>query len=289
MLIIIIKILIILFSIIGLIQKQFSQIEYFLICGFVFSFFSLFLYLLKKEIVWFWIPILFFLITFRIYLTPVPPPPPEIWLKAQNNDKINLEKKDLIKLYVKVTIDTIIKPGSYIANLEITKAYDEKNLAYEKDFQVETKLIKIYFQGNDFYLSSGCRVVLKLEKKSLPTQPPTNSFGEYLISNGVDSIVRFNRENIFFRDCRNLGLRGSFQNNLSKILTKAKFDFYERGVAFGLILGRASYIDPELKNKAKMLGILHLFAASGLHLALVYVWFFFPISFFLGKKTNTHY
>lgn len=57
-----------------------------------------------------------------------------------------------------------------------------------------------------------------------------------------------------------------------------------RGIALGMVLGQAGYMDRATKNTAKVLGILHVFAASGLHLALLYGFFFFPLSRLLGPR-----
>lgn len=57
-----------------------------------------------------------------------------------------------------------------------------------------------------------------------------------------------------------------------------------RGIALGMVLGQAGYMDRATKDTARVLGILHVFAASGLHLALMYGLLYLPLSRLLGAR-----
>ncbi len=311
---IIVKIIFIFLMCVGLTQNLIQPSLFFFWIG-IFTFhLTLVLSILKQTRLWFWLPILLIFLGIRIALIPPSPLPPEVWKENLKENNLSNKKQGAnrsekkLKYYVRIDIESVIKPGTYLTKVELNQAYQKDKLVYERvnkkqNLNAEKKdltfrniiqynqiksssKIGVYFKGDDNYLASGCRIWMKLEKMSLPRRIPNNSFGEYLRSNQMESIVYFRRKNFYKRNCRHLDMRGRFQNTLSTILSKAKFNFYEKGVAFGLILGRASYIDPDLKDKAKKLGILHLFAASGMHLALVYVWFFWPLSYFKGKKNK---
>lgn len=99
-------------------------------------------------------------------------------------------------------------------------------------------------------------------------------------------MLRLSRKDIYRKDCRHQDLRGKFQNMLGRTLYKSGFSLHERGVALGLLLGRSGYMQRGLKKKAVELGILHLFAASGLHMGIFYLCFYYPLSRWRGKKSK---
>ena len=242
--------------------------------------------------------LLLFLFLIRFSLIAEPIQLPDKWYASGKQGKQK-------KLYLRGTITEVLKPGAYLADLEILdfdKYKSKKNNKYRfkkknKEKQSDNNKIKettnkkklfipVYIQINDYYLFNTCRLWLNLVGKSLPQRLAKNGFGDYLKKKGAVSLLRLSRKNIYRKDCRKLDLRGKFQNALGFILYKSGFNLYERGLALGLLLGRSSYMQKTLKQKAKELGILHLFAASGLHMGIFYLWVYWPLYRLRGKKSK---
>ncbi|TGK34966.1 ComEC/Rec2 family competence protein [Leptospira gomenensis] len=60
----------------------------------------------------------------------------------------------------------------------------------------------------------------------------------------------------------------SFREKIGSDLENAELDSESRGIALGLVFGESKRLSKDFKEKAKQGGILHLFAASGLHLGI---------------------
>ncbi|TGL63368.1 ComEC/Rec2 family competence protein [Leptospira sarikeiensis] len=60
-----------------------------------------------------------------------------------------------------------------------------------------------------------------------------------------------------------------FSDQINRILDRANIHEREREISLGLVLGDAKGLDKEFKKSAREGGILHLFAASGLHLGIL--------------------
>jgi len=65
---------------------------------------------------------------------------------------------------------------------------------------------------------------------------------------------------------------------------KVRFSKEAEGIALGMLTGKSGWMDRDTKSTAAGLGILHLFAASGLHLGILYAVLYWPLSKLLGPK-----
>lgn len=63
--------------------------------------------------------------------------------------------------------------------------------------------------------------------------------------------------------------RREIRNTLETILESGGLTDYSRDISMGLIFGDSSYLSQDFKQKAREGGILHLFAASGLHIGIL--------------------
>ncbi len=63
-------------------------------------------------------------------------------------------------------------------------------------------------------------------------------------------------------------VRRNIKNYIEALLARGGMEDYSLEISLGLIFGDSSYLDREFKLKAKEGGILHLFAASGLHIGI---------------------
>ena len=238
--------------------------------------------------VFLWLPLLFLLIFVRLIVLPTNTMFSEGW-----REQLPLKKQSIY--YVRAKIKSVFKPGTYLAEMQLLEKkrkyrhkfsnqnYQERNLKKIKKQKIPHSFV--YLQINDYYLVSGCRLWLNLKRNKLPQSLPQSGFGQYLQKSGAKHTLRISRKQIYRKSCRNLDLRGKFQDALGRTLYKSGFSLHQRSVALGLILGRASYMQKELKQKATELGILHLFAASGLHMGIFFLWFYWPLSRLCGKKS----
>lgn len=64
-------------------------------------------------------------------------------------------------------------------------------------------------------------------------------------------------------------LKKEFSIKINEALDRAKIEGRAREISLGLVLGDAKGLDKEFKKNAREGGILHLFAASGLHLGIL--------------------
>ncbi len=229
-----------------------------------------------------WLPVLLFSFFIRLVLLPDPIVPPEGWYANKQIQKGR-------KVYAKAKIRSVFKPGTYLAEVQMfaTKKRNHKKNNSRTKTKLSSPPIPVYLQTNDYYLVSGCQIWLRLTKEGqLPQKLPSNSFGVFLQRKGIVSLVKLSYKNIYRKSCRKLDIRGKFQDALGRTLYKSGFSLEQRGVALGLILGRSGYMQKKLKNISVELGILHLFAASGLHMGIFYIWFFWPLSRLWGKKSK---
>ena len=78
------------------------------------------------------------------------------------------------------------------------------------------------------------------------------------------------------------------RKQVEDLLTRAKITDYANDIAMGLFFGDASYLDNEFKEKVREGGVLHLFAASGLHIGvfIAFLYFFSKQIWFFNYYTE---
>lgn len=141
-------------------------------------------------------------------------------------------------------------------------------------------------QINDYELDPGCVLELRLSGRAAPEAPGDSGFDRYLLRKDARTRVRASvRYHLLHKDCGALDLRGRFQFEIRERLQRyGRPERDELGAALGFLLGRAGYMDRDLKREAAQLGILHLFAASGLHLAIFYACLLAPLARLFGRR-----
>ncbi len=236
----------------------------------------------KKRRLLLWLPFLFLMLYGRLMLLPEKPKLPETWPLQGQKNLPSLQ-------YAKATITSVLRPSRYLAEMQmlIPKKHWRKKYSKSPKKRSAPERAVVYLQINDYYLTSGCKLWLNLKKGHFPSRLPQNYFGDYLRNKGAAAIVRLTRKQLYRKNCRKLSIRGQFQNTLGRMLYKSGFSLHERGVAMALLLGKSGYMNREIKKGAVELGILHLFAASGLHMGIFYLWFYWPLSRWKGKRSKT--
>lgn len=250
--------------------------------------------------------LLCFLFYFRLSSQAIErsPAPPEKWY---NWSKSNIQK--------------VVRPRGFRSNQKFRKTHNfQKNYKFRRNYKVrriqiylwaETKIEKALSRGlylatvvissknpdekfpfttalriNDDSLYPGCRLKLKLSGRAIPVRLNESSFHEYLRRKGAQSYLSVSKSyHVKKTACEEPDFRTAVKQKIRTIL-KNRFSKTDNsaGIAEGLLFGesyRAGYL---FKKNAKKLGILHLFAASGLHMAIFYGCLYLPLSLLLGKR-----
>lgn len=152
-----------------------------------------------------------------------------------------------------------------------------------KDFHIEKAPILIILKEKQ--LHSGCSGRMRFYGYSKIQIPGSDSFGNYIKKNGA-ALYSFSKSKTFLSlECNEPAFREKFRLSVQRLLSSSEgFTSRGRGAAMGMLFGKSGYLDRESKESVKKLGILHLFAASGLHLGIFYLCIYFPLSVIFGRR-----
>lgn len=156
---------------------------------------------------------------------------------------------------------------------------------------------KITF-GSEVVINKG---PLSLERRF--AREKLSSFKAYLAENGYDGVVYLNRVNDIdiigdIPDLLNMGKNPALSISILKFIDKFRYRFWSviqgnfspdtATLLRGLLLGDSSSVKGDLREAFRKSGTLHLLAASGLHLTLLFSGIFFLfrfLPFFSSNKT----
>lgn len=184
-------------------------------------------------------------------------------------------------------ISTNVSPGIYVARGTIQGHSWKKRRQWwfaeanpslrEKQFPV-----LLLLKGTEYY--PGCRIQARVYGRGVPERLTDSSFHRYARRQGATSLLRLSpRYHIISSMCPEPDVRIRIKQRIAEVL-KNRLSGRERDSAMGFILGQAGYMDRDLKQRATELGILHVFAASGMHLAILYGLLLIPMALLLGRK-----
>ncbi|MCQ9209702.1 DNA internalization-related competence protein ComEC/Rec2 [Granulicatella seriolae] len=136
-------------------------------------------------------------------------------------------------------------------------------------YRIKSEEEKYFFQEENHVIS------LKIEGLVLKPEHERNPYGfdyaDYLKSRGIFKQVQIERISDYKRNNDWVSQFIFFKNrHISKI--KSSQQGLIRDYSLGLILGIRSYVDPERLEDYKVLGIMHVLAISGLHIAILSDW-----------------
>ncbi|MBL8020873.1 MAG: ComEC/Rec2 family competence protein [Leptospirales bacterium] len=190
-------------------------------------------------------------------------------------------------LLAELEIRSNISPGIYVANGTIQGQAWKKRRQWwfaeanppirEKQFPV-----LLLLKGTEYF--PGCRIQARVYGRGVPEHLTDSSFHKYARRQGATSLLRLSpRYHILSTTCPEPDLRIRIKRRIAAVLS-SRLTGRELDSAMGFILGQAGYMDRDLKQRATELGILHVFAASGMHLAILYGLLLIPMAFLLGRK-----
>lgn len=222
------------------------------------------------------------------------PPPPDLWFSfsSENPDYEH-------RILASASIQESINPGLYLARIKI-QSYDRdldptfhgKRWKYTSPPGFRGGPDRFAGQHQSAFLSAlsvdredlypGCSLRLQVYGRGVP-EKPRGGFGEYLQSKGARSYLRvYSKWHVLDSHCP-VDVRANLRSRLFDILDRAMSPSAAQ-VSRAILLGESGWMDRNLKQAARRLGILHLFAASGLHLGIFYGVFFLPIAWKTGRK-----
>ncbi|MCB1138670.1 MAG: ComEC/Rec2 family competence protein [Leptospiraceae bacterium] len=222
------------------------------------------------------------------------PQPPDLWFSFSSEEP-DYEHRILATARIRESIN----PGLYFASIKI-HSYDRDldpsfygkqwEYAAPPGFRGGPELFASRYE-NPFLtalsvdsenLYQGCSLRLQVYGRGVPDRP-YGGFGDYLRSKGAKSYLRvYNKWHVLESHCPP-DFRATLRSRLFDILNR-DMSRAAAQVSRAILLGESGWMDRDLKQAARRLGILHLFAASGLHLGIFYGVFFLPIAWKTGRK-----
>ncbi|MBK8395459.1 MAG: ComEC/Rec2 family competence protein [Leptospiraceae bacterium] len=112
---------------------------------------------------------------------------------------------------------------------------------------------------------------------SFKNAPEDQEYFRFLIP--WDSIYLQVSESKCTRIAEEIDSKKLLRKQVENLLIRAQITDYANDIAMGLFFGDASYLDSEFKEKVREGGVLHLFAASGLHIGV-----FIGFLYFFAKQ-----
>lgn len=154
----------------------------------------------------------------------------------------------------------------------------------EKDRLPFDFYVRIY--GSNFY--EGCKLQLKLYGRAVPIPLGENGFDLYLKKRGATGRLNLSpKYHVLESACPPKPWNLAIRDSIKQLIVSTISDPVRSGIATGMVLGEAGSMDKGTRRLANHSGVIHLFAASGLHLGIFYGSIYFPLALVFGKKSPT--
>lgn len=209
-----------------------------------------------------------------------PPDPPAGWVQPEGPP--NYRHRVLADL----KIERQLSPGSYLARVQIRgrEMKWRRQWFSAGDFGAEIEPFLVYLTLRGPVLHDGCTVHAFVTGRAVP-RALSGGFGEYVRRLGASSTLFLSpKYHIQSVECGDPSLRDFIRLWIEASIARRIPDKTAADAAAGFVLGSAGYMDRSFKRRAAELGILHVFAASGMHLAILYGLLFLPAAWLLGRR-----
>ncbi|MBW7856948.1 MAG: ComEC/Rec2 family competence protein [Leptonema sp. (in: Bacteria)] len=222
---------------------------------------------------------------------------PDGWLSSKNSR---------MTIHANLTIIEEIRPGLVIANTEWLSTEHYTGRLVRLPGQKKKVRTANYIQSVNYppfriavqtktkdTPTVGCEFTVKLTPKYFAKSLNENQYLQSLRKYGASSYLWLSPWLIQSSKCKP-DLRSTLVRGMIHQITVAKklpfsddeirFSDESEGIALGMLTGRAGWMNRDTKSLARGLGILHVFAASGLHLGIFYGVLYWPLSRLFGPK-----
>ena len=178
--------------------------------------------------------------------------------------------------------DSLRSQKSKVQNFEASGHETSTLLDFPDEIQrLRNQPFRTALSVDNQHLFTGCALKLQVFGRGVPERP-TGGFGQYLRSKGARSYLRvYKKWHVLKTHCPS-GIRTAIRSRLMNLLSG--LDQQPARVARAIMLGESGWMERDFRNRIRRLGIMHLFAASGLHLGIFYGLLFLPLSLGLGRK-----
>ncbi|MCB1323322.1 MAG: ComEC/Rec2 family competence protein, partial [Leptospiraceae bacterium] len=232
------------------------------------------------------LPILLTLILLRILPLAQRPDVPAVWEHYRMRGDQPVYDYSLL---ARAEVASVLKPGTYLLNVRLRQSQDRYRRRWLPPIGLprsDRYDFSVYARVNAYDLHAGCLLDVRIYGRSAPRSvAPDSSFQLYLRSLGaLDSIQLSRRYHVLEIDCPPPDYRARLIALVRERTAALNWSREKTGVLLALLLGRSGYLDRELKDRAARAGVLHLFAASGLHLGILYACFYLLLAAPLGRK-----
>ena len=130
-------------------------------------------------------------------------------------------------------------------------------------------LIAYFTKEESQQMTSGAEVTLKGNLKGFASTA-SSSYGK-----GYSAIITNISELSVtgYRELQLSNILSEYRSSLSRYVVLKTEDTYSGGLFSALLLGEQNYLEPGLKTEFKMIGVSHILALSGMHLAIICIGF----------------
>lgn len=197
------------------------------------------------------------------------------------------------RLRADLRIERQINPGSYLVRVTVRAKerkwkrfwYPVTETVVGADAQsgfADGFLVYLTLRGP--VLHDGCTVRAFITGRGVP-RALAGGFGEYVRRQGATSTLRLSpKYHVESIECGDPSSRDRIRLWIEEAINRRITNETAAKAASGFVLGSAGYMDRSFKRRAAELGILHIFAASGMHLAILYGVLFLPAAYLLGRR-----
>jgi len=199
------------------------------------------------------------------------------------------ERKD-IRFTLHIDLEKKIGAGVFLAAVQVVRSekrncpFRFRRCNYETLEAIGHPVFQAALLMKDASIRPGCHLFARMYVGRKLHEPDTGSFGTYLRSLGARAILRPYQRDVLSVSCaEETGVAG-LRQRLSSLLSQSGLKGRALETAEGLVFGESHSLDRQFKDKVRKLGILHVFAASGMHLAFFFGVIYFPLSRVAGKK-----
>lgn len=190
------------------------------------------------------------------------------------------------RLLADLKVERQINPGVYIVKA-VVRAREVKWRRLwipSPDSRPLPAEFTVYLTLRGPVLHDGCTVHAMITGRAVP-RALSGGFGAYVERLGASSTLWLSpKYHVQSIDCGEASLRDQIRMWIENTIESRITNKTAANAASGFILGSAGYMDKTFKRRAAELGILHVFAASGMHLAILYGLLFLPGAAVLGKR-----
>lgn len=199
--------------------------------------------------------------------------------KSRSNYRYHRKKKPLLKIRKKHK-----RKFRYRSYAQRWHTYSSSSVGSRKK-QIVRNQIRAILSLKLNGVHSGCQIQMRYYGRGVAHYSKDKFMSAYLKRQNVSTMWRASaRYHVLKLNCPAPELRTRLQQHLRSSLKTAVEDSAVRGLMYALLMGRSAYLPYQSRRSLAALGVLHLFAASGLHLGILFACLYIPLAMIFGRS-----